>query len=404
MSLIQEIKTLQEISNDQTVTVAKVYFKNRDKVKGGDKVIDLQTSKAVFSYEADADGYIEYLHQEGEEVPVGVVVTKIFDKPEDIKLTKNAAVESNTKENTAPQTAFSASALKLIDKEGMDKRLFSGKDFVTLEDVKAAMSGCTFQEISKSKKIEISCLSDVQSSCLGCMVSIFVNTENIINFAQQHADVLKTSLLPFIIFETARLLHKYPEFNAFYADGRIAFYRAINIGVAIDLDQGLKVIKLADMDKKDIKSIEQAILLAADKYLDNKLVLNDISDITFTITDLSAQGISFFVPLINTKQSAVLGISAIDEKLQRCVLTLTFDHRVTEGKKAGEFLYELKERLESYEAPRLQGKSNEEDQKICSRCLMTLGEINNYNGLGLFKIVDCSGKERYLCETCIAGW
>jgi pyruvate/2-oxoglutarate dehydrogenase complex dihydrolipoamide acyltransferase (E2) component len=418
MSLIQEIKTLQEISNDQSVTVAKVYFKDKDKVKQGENVIDLQTSKAVFSYEAEKDGYIQYLCKEGEDMPVGVVVARIYDDIQDIKPIEKATVPVS-EGNASVQTAFSGGALKLIEKEGLDKALFSGKDFVTIEDVQAVLSGkgaatkptlaapvnsddCTFQEISKAKKIEIASLSDVQSSGLGCTISIFVDTENIIRFAGQHMEVLKNSLLPFIIYETARLLVKYPEFNAYYADGRIGFWRAVNIGLAMDLDLGLKVIKFADMDKKDIKTIEQDILQGVDKYLDNKLVLNDITGITFTITDLSAQGISFFAPLINTKQSAILGISAIDAKHQRCVLSLTFDHRVTEGKKASEFLFELKERLESYQAPL--EKSNAPLVQSCSKCMMGLDEINSHGGIGLFKILDCSGEEMYVCETCIAGW
>ena len=56
---------------------------------------------------------------------------------------------------------------------------------------------------------------------------------------------------------------------------------------------------------------------------------------------------SSFVPLINYKQSAILGISAVDQKLNRFTLSLSFDHRVTEGKTAGKFLLELSEQLMS---------------------------------------------------------
>jgi hypothetical protein len=97
--------------------------------------------------------------------------------------------------------------------------------------------------------------------------------------------------------------------------------------------------------------------------------------------------------------SAILGISAIDGKLQRCMLSLTFDHRVTEGKLGAQFLKELKERLESYRgadaAAAVRGIS-------CFKCMKTLEE--DPAGVGFARCITPEGKDGYICQSCLKGF
>jgi hypothetical protein len=174
----------------------------------------------------------------------------------------------------------------------------------------------------------------------------------------------------------------------------------------MDLGEGLKVVKISDADKKTHHEIEADIMNLADKYLDNKLDGRDVSGISFTITDLSAEGVVYFTPLINKRQSSILGVCAIDKKLDRFVLSLTFDHRVTEGKKAALFLNELKAGLERYGASLRNDDQIEGSNKAiqCSRCRISIGEIKKQNGVGLLKIINGEGKEELVCEACWGGW
>lgn len=107
------------------------------------------------------------------------------------------------------------------------------------------------------------------------------------------------------------------------------------------------MLRLPDTGEKSIPDVEAMVFGLIKRYIEKKLSSEDVTGVTFTVTDLSKEGIHFFVPLIPKGQSAILGISAIDEKLQRCILSLSFDHRVTDGKKASEFLRKLKKRVES---------------------------------------------------------
>lgn len=358
MSTLQEVVVLQEMASQENTTVAKIYFKNGDKVKQEDVIAELETSKAVFAVEAEKDGYIEYLCSEGDEVSVGAVIIKIHDNPRDIDVKKTTQGLSNLPQGKDRETVFSIAALELIKRQNLDKKIFSGMDFVGVDDINRILEGkgkgkvdasnIKLVKINRAKQLEIENLRDVQSANMNCVVGIYVDTQRLLEFANDNQAVFKSSILSVIVFEVGRLLKKYPEFNAYFADGNIAFYNEVNIGLAVDMGYGLKVMRLIGADKKSIKEIEAQIMQLLVKYVDKKLAVDDVTDTTFTISDLSTEGINFFIPLINKQQSAILGISSIDEKLHRCSLTMTFDHRVSEGKKASAFLKELKDRLESY--------------------------------------------------------
>lgn len=386
MIVLEEIKVLSEVTNDQSVVVVKVYFHNGDKVKKGDTLIDISTYKAVFSLEAEKDGYVEYCCVEQQSVAVNAVIARIYDQPGKLSPVK------------APVRALSGDADALETGESLDSPEVLRSKLSDMEN----LDTLTFKKISRFKQMEIDSLSQVQSGHLGCCLSIFVDTSNILKFAERHFDIFRDSLLPCIIFEASRLLKKFPELNAFFIDGQIAFYPSVNIGMAMDLDNGLKVLKLPDMNKMALKDVEGAVLKAVDKYLDRKITKDDVTGITFTVTDISKQGLAFYSPLIPHRQSAILGMGAIDETLKRCILMLTFDHRVTDGKLAGRFLQELKKKLESYHDA--ESSADHQEEQCCFRCLVTLAEIRKNQGAGLLKLLNCDGQEKYICETCFAGF
>ncbi len=84
----------------------------------------------------------------------------------------------------------------------------------------------------------------MQSAGLTSTINTFIETDGIFVHLNQSGTILKDSLLPVTVFETSRLLNKYKELNAFYSEGAIHYYENINVGFAIDIDRGLKVIKI----------------------------------------------------------------------------------------------------------------------------------------------------------------
>jgi len=325
------------------------------------------------------------------------------------------------------ETIFSREADRLIAAAGLNKAAFKGKDFVSAADVQYILQPASaastiptasarppkpsgapapavdpakaiLEKLSSGKKREIEYLSEVQSTGLTSTINTFVDVEGIFTHINPALKYLKDSLLPVIIYESARLLADYPLLNAWFNGNGVALYREVNPGFAIDIDKGLKVVKIARAGEKSVSEIEKDILQLSGSYLDDTLKLEELTDITFTVTDLSAEGVAFFRPLINKMNSSILGVSAIDSKLQRCTLSLSFDHRVTEGRLAARFLKELKERLESYRPADFGSHTD----IACFKCFKTLKE--DLGGAGFVRCVTPEGKDGYICQACIKGF
>ena len=432
MAILQQIKVPLISVNDISLTVVDILFDHGAPVKKGDTVLVFETSKTTYDVLAEIDGYIEYRCNRETDYEVNELVANIYSDENEVPekvVTEYAADKVFSKGHSASdetiptwhgQTFFSPAAIQLMELKGIGSVAFTGKDFVSLEDVmqfgrtikdNAAqaiqkivslpvdMEKVIVEKLSSNKKREIAFLSSVQSVGLTSTINTSVNTEGIFVHINRSLKYLKNSLLPVIIYESARLLQKYQPLNAYFTGDAIACYKEVNVGFAIDIGKGLKVLKIADTTVKGMKEIEQEIMELSNKYLDDSLHFNDLADIGFTVTDLSAEGLAFFTPLINMMNSAILGISSIDEKLHRCMISLSFDHRVTEGKLAARFLKELKERVESYQSkyhPLL-------NQEIgCFKCFKLLQE--DLSDTGFVKCITPKGEEAYICQSCLKGF
>ena len=445
----------QESVNDETVTILKHHFSTGDRVKTGDVVIDVETSKAVLEIDADVNGFIDYRCKVGEELKKGNLLFVLFDEwnEQNHAGTSDETAKVSDESHEVIYAVFSRKALALIRKNHLSKEMFQGRDIVTDQDVLSLLHKpnedlggrkeeenintnfsanredtpsdaygpmVQMENLSPSKKTEIKYLSKVQAAGMNSSLHLNVEVADLFSHTNRFFHQLKNSLLPIVVYETARLLSQYRELNAFYVDDRIAYYNRVNIGVAVDIDDGLKVLTLPDTNRLMPRQIEAMIMERIDLYLDRKLKPDHITGSTFTISDLSSQHLSFFQPLINKNQSAILGISGVDGKLQRVTFSLVFDHRVTEGMRAGQFLNELKERVESY-APNAnspneskivtagpaQTKSDDSfDVQVisCHRCMKSLEEDAALSGPGLLKIVLPDGRQAALCRDCLLGF
>jgi pyruvate/2-oxoglutarate dehydrogenase complex dihydrolipoamide acyltransferase (E2) component len=192
-------------------------------------------------------------------------------------------------------------------------------------------------------------------------------------------------------------------FNAFYNDGRVHYYESVNIGIAMDAERGLKVPVLTNADHKTIAEVRMEIENFVLSYLDDTLPVQALADGTFTVTDLSAEDVHSFMPLINQGQAAILGIGAEyfppGHSGGLFHLMLAFDHRLTEGRTAAALLKDLRDRLGSYERA-LRGPDAEPQ---CARCLRTSSELAELN-VPLLLGIQATGDNAPICGNCILGW
>ncbi len=159
----------------------------------------------------------------------------------------------------------------------------------------------------------------------------------------------------FLVRAVALALADHPEINASYSDegrGQVLLHDRINIGVAVvDAPSGLMIPVLHDVDHDSVTEISRRTRDLAARAKERKLQLSDLSDGTFTISNLGMFGVGHFTALIIPPQGAVLAVGAVTEHVAlvdgaavaRRLLryTLTADHRIIDGALAAKFLATL---------------------------------------------------------------
>jgi 2-oxoglutarate dehydrogenase E2 component (dihydrolipoamide succinyltransferase) len=173
-------------------------------------------------------------------------------------------------------------------------------------------------------------------------------------FEKQHG--AKLGFMSFFVKASIEALRKFPAVNASIEGNDIVYHEYYDIGVAVSTDRGLLVPVLRDADALSFADIEKAIAGFAAKARDGSITIEDITGGTFTITNGGVFGSLMSTPIINTPQSAILGMHKIQERPMvvdgaivarpMMYLALTYDHRIIDGREAVQFLVAVKETLE----------------------------------------------------------
>ncbi|QCI24294.1 dihydrolipoamide acetyltransferase [Buchnera aphidicola (Muscaphis stroyani)] len=158
------------------------------------------------------------------------------------------------------------------------------------------------------------------------------------------------TMLVFIIKVVSYALEKFPIFNSSLSLDKesIIFKKYINIGVAISIKNGLVVPVLRDVNKKNITQLSNELILMSKKAREEKLSSSDMKKGCFTISNLGSIGGSWFSPIVNSPEVAILGVSKSTIKpfwdgknfvpSLMLPLSLSYDHRVINGADAAYFM------------------------------------------------------------------
>lgn len=186
-----------------------------------------------------------------------------------------------------------------------------------------------------------------------------VDAEEILMAVDTAEDVLdvEISTQDLLLLAVSATLDDHPEFNATYEDGTHTIYEEHNIGLAVDIDAGLISPVLPDVGTKQLSTIATDRRQLLDRALSAEYTMDDLTNGTFTISNLGMFGVEAFDPIINPPQIAILGVNAIQEQpertdngiefRQKLPLSLSFDHRVVDGADAARFLQTLAEYVEN---------------------------------------------------------
>tara|TARA_A100001234_G_scaffold90958_1_gene80155 strand:- start:461 stop:1720 length:1260 start_codon:yes stop_codon:yes gene_type:complete len=168
----------------------------------------------------------------------------------------------------------------------------------------------------------------------------------------------KITPLAFIIKALTASLKKFPNFNSSIDDieeGKMTVKKYFHIGIAVDTPHGLMVPKLRNADNKNINLISSELKKLSDQCRNLKIDKKELFGGSMTITSLGGIGGSFFTPIINFPEVAILGVGRSEKKqvfldgkfVTRTMLplSLSYDHRIIDGAEAARFNNELKENL-----------------------------------------------------------
>jgi pyruvate dehydrogenase E2 component (dihydrolipoamide acetyltransferase) len=309
-----------------------------DEVKKGDYIFDVETDKATVEVESPAGGFVkDILVEVGQTVLVGDAVLVLGGKDEEIGRDylksirpRNAAIEIDPPPTKIAMCSSPSAAIKL------------GRTIALTEKQKV-----TAQKMLQSKR-EIPCFY----LTVRADVTELVELRNRLN---KMAEV-EITYNDFIMRAVADGLRKFPNMTGQLAGDAIFLADDICIGLAIDVPDGVVAPIIKDVDKKNVTEIAKERAALVEKARNNKLKPSDFEGGCITISNLGPCGVESFIPIVIPGQCSILGIGKI---IDACIpdnsdfavrklmaMTLSVDHRITNGAYAGQFLDFVRKQLE----------------------------------------------------------
>ena len=387
-SIELKIPSLGEAESTQII---EINITSGSEVNENDPLIVLESEKAAMEIPSDFAGEIlEVYVKEGEEVSEGQPFAKIkaITKSAEQQLENSTSVESRdvknqTKEqedvisidfsgvNAGPAVRKYARELeinlKLIVGTGRNNRITKDdlKNFIhskTTDQPKFP----TEKDFTRFGKFEIKKLSKIRALGSKNMSSSWTTIPHVTHFEEAEMTTLnvrrselQVSPLSFFVKIVSTALVEHKIFNStLLKNNEILIKDFVNIGIAVDTPDGLVVPVVKDVLKKNIKEISDEIIELAGKAREKKLLSKDLEGATFTISSLGKIGGTGFTPIINPPQVAILAISRTNKVLkfvnseikevEVVPFSLSYDHRVINGADAGNFMSDLRYKIENY--------------------------------------------------------
>jgi len=252
--------------------------------------------------------------------------------------------------------------IKLFIKKTFDKKILPKKNTTSQEYSHSEFGEVDKKPIPRIKKIAGPHLQKSWSEIPHVTQHDEVDITEMEKFRKSLRDLYtgeKISITPlaFIIRAVVKALKDYPNFNSSLdlRNDQIIYKKYYHVGIAVDTPHGLMVPKIRDADKKDIttlgKELKKISKLAANLKIDKKEFFGG----SMTISSLGSIGGSFFTPIINQPEVAILGVGKAERKQvflrdkyeSRIMLplSLSYDHRVIDGAEGARFCVHLKESL-----------------------------------------------------------
>ncbi len=406
-----EIK-VPNIGDFKDVEVIEVLVSEGQSIKKNDGLITIESDKSSVEIPSNLDGKIKNLKiKVGDKVSEGDLILslesdlevkkeEVEEKPEIEKELKNIEVikpkiqeKTFSKNNISDISSASPKARKFARELGVDINLVAGsqKDGRVVEDdikkfvssnsknnlvVKDSKPDKIINEFEHSDfgEIEIKDIPRVKKLSSKYLTNSWTTIPHVTN--HDEADItemesfrssltnmytgekIKITPLAFIIKALVASLKKFPSFNSSIDEietGKMTFKKYYHIGIAVDTPNGLMVPKIRNVNNKKISLISKELKEVSELCRNLKIDKKELFGGSMTITSLGGIGGSFFTPIINYPEVAILGVGRSEKKQifingrfqTRTMLpiSLSYDHRIIDGAEAARFNNDLKENL-----------------------------------------------------------
>lgn len=414
-------------------TVVSILVKEGDRVKKDETVVELETKKAVAPIPSPAAGTILKIHvRVGEEVSVGQTLMTLAEEGKPTSAKSSPATQKENKlpkEESVPETRRSqredafeegtgsrkvglvpaaAPTIKKLARElGIDLRKVKGSERggrIVMKDLRtyiehlertpqAAPSPETRKfagvpiDFAKWGQIERKPMSQLRRAISEKMAESWATIPHVTQYDEADiTEIMKLrkkyssgyekreahlTLTSFVLKALVPVMKKFPIFNSSIdeASREIVMKNYYHIGVAVDTEAGLIVPILRDVDKKSMFEISKELVVLARKARERKVSLDELQGGTFTVTNLGSLGGSWFAPIINKPDVAILGLAkgilkpvlreGKAENRLMLPLCLSYDHRVIDGADGVRFIRALAQELEGFRESELKLKDVE---------------------------------------------
>ena len=372
---MKEIKVPVLPESITEATVAAWHKKPGDYVELDDVIVEIETDKVVLEVPAEESGVLsEISAEEGETVSELQVLGLIDDEAgsEDTKPSETAEkVDEKGKADSASQSNVSEESqveeLKAEEevKEAPQVNAQAAPEPTAPEPISSKPMGNRMEERVPMTRIRKTIANKLHSATQNtAMLTTFneVDMSEILSMRASYKEAfekkysVKLGFMSFFVKAAVESLKKFPTVNA-YIDGEDIVYHAYcDVSVAVSSDRGLVVPVLRDAHKMGMHDIEKGIVDFAVRAQDGALGIEEMSGGTFTISNGGVFGSLMSTPILNSPQSAILGMHKTQERpvvvngeiviRPMMYLALSYDHRIIDGKEAVQFLISIKEALE----------------------------------------------------------
>lgn len=358
---------MPQLSEDVEEGVVVTWFVEPGAVVAeGDLIAEVQVEKIASEVRAPAAGTIVELRvQPNEVIKRGEAIALIGESVAPTAATV-APPQALTAEGAATEQRVAASpAARRIARElGVDLTAIAGSGpdgRITENDVRAAAAPAAVVRVEPLSMTRRTIAERMQRS-LATTAQLTETAE--VDVTELAAELERLSELwgrrasytEAVVKACATCLRSHPRVGALWAEDGLAYQDAIDIGVAVALDDGLIVPVVRAADGKDLEALNREIADLAERARAGTLSTADVEGGVFSITNLGAYPIDAFTPVLNPPETAVLGMgrarprpAVVDGRIEArtlMVLSLTFDHRVIDGAPAAAFLADVVSLLE----------------------------------------------------------